>query len=186
MNRQPFERPPRWWPPRLSPKWICLWRILRRRQQVGVQKLLDVAVHGAQHIRDAVAQNFGVLITPNHSSHADCFAIYGASDEIGVAFHIMVAWQVFQRSGWLRRLAMQHHGCFSVDREGTDMHMPPGRRHIGESPAAPRRFPGGRSLSCQRADYPFSGRTGIDGPSGRAQGQSPHCLHSLRHPLPLS
>ncbi len=121
MNRQPFDKPPRWWSPKLSPWCIRLWRAIRKQQQLKVQRLLEVDVRGAEQVREAVAANQGVLITPNHSSHADCFATYAASDAVGVPFYIMVAWQVFGRAGWLRRLALRHHGCFSVDREGTDM-----------------------------------------------------------------
>jgi hypothetical protein len=32
-----------------------------------------------------------------------------------------VAWQVFHRSGPVRREVLRQHGCFSVDREGTDL-----------------------------------------------------------------
>jgi len=121
MNRQPFDKPPRRWPPKLSPWWIRLWRTIRKRQQLKVQRLVEVEVRGGERVREAVAANQGVLITPNHSSHADCFVTYAASDAVGLPFYIMVAWQVFQRAGWLRRLALRHHGCFSIDREGTDM-----------------------------------------------------------------
>jgi len=121
MNRQPFQKPPRWWSPKLSPGWIRFWRPWRRRQQLKVQRLLRVEVAGLEHVRQVLAEGCGVLITPNHSSHADCFATYQASEQLGVPFYIMVAWQVFQRGSWLRRLALRHHGCFSVDREGADL-----------------------------------------------------------------
>lgn len=121
MNRQPFEKPPQWWSPRLSARWIEFWKPVRLRQQHRVQRLVEVEVRGAEHVREALAQGMGVLITPNHSSHADCYATYAAADAIGTPFFIMVAWQVFQRSSVIRRRALAHHGCFSIDREGTDM-----------------------------------------------------------------
>jgi 1-acyl-sn-glycerol-3-phosphate acyltransferase len=121
MNRQPFEKPPRWWSPQPNRFWIRFWRPFRKRQQVKVQRLLEIEVRGAEYLRQAVAEQKGILITPNHASHADCFATYGIADRVDIPLYIMVAWQVFQRSGRLKRLALRHHGCFSVDREGTDM-----------------------------------------------------------------
>jgi 1-acyl-sn-glycerol-3-phosphate acyltransferase len=121
MNRQPFEKPPRWWSPKLNPMWIRFWNPFRRRLQKRQQRLLEIEAHGLEYVRQAVAANCGVLITPNHPSHADCYAFYGAAEQVGCPCYAMIAWQVFQRSKWLRRIAMRHHGCFSVDREGTDL-----------------------------------------------------------------
>lgn len=39
MNRQPFERPPRHWQPRLSPSWIRFWKPLTKRRQLKTQRL---------------------------------------------------------------------------------------------------------------------------------------------------
>jgi len=121
MNRQPFETPPCWWAPKLSPGWLRLWRPVRRRKQRRVQQLRDVEVRGGEIVRRQVEQGHGVLITPNHAGHADCFSACEAADRVGLPFYYMIAWQVFQRAGWLTRLSLQHHGCFSVDREGTDL-----------------------------------------------------------------
>ena len=33
----------------------------------------------------------------------------------------MAAWQIFMRASWFRLLVLRHHGCFSVDRDGTDI-----------------------------------------------------------------
>ena len=78
-------------------------------------------VRGREHIRQAMARQQGVLITPNHCGHADCYAFYDAADQVGSLFYFMIAWQVFIRGSRLKRLILRHHGCFSVDREGTDM-----------------------------------------------------------------
>ena len=82
---------------------------------------MEVEVHGLENIRRAVAEDRGVLVTPNHPGHADCYAFSAAADHLGCNFYFMIAWQVFQRGGRIRRRALRHHGCFSVDREGTDM-----------------------------------------------------------------
>jgi 1-acyl-sn-glycerol-3-phosphate acyltransferase len=121
MNRQPFQTPPRWWAPKLSPGWIRLWRPFCRRMRLKQQRLLEIDVRGAENLQSAATGCQGVLITPNHSSHADCYAFLGAMEQTGCFCHFMIAWQVFERGNWIRRLALRHHGCFSVDREGTDM-----------------------------------------------------------------
>ncbi|MHC4178716.1 MAG: lysophospholipid acyltransferase family protein, partial [Planctomycetota bacterium] len=121
MNRHPFQTPPRWWSPKLSPFWIRIWRPFRKRIQLKEQKLLEVEVRGLENIKEAAAGKQGVLVTPNHSAHADCHAFYSAADQLGCHFYFMCAWQIFRRGGWLRQMVLRHHGCFSVDREGTDM-----------------------------------------------------------------
>ncbi len=122
MNRTTYQKPPRWWSPKLSPAWIRFWKPIRKYHCLHRQRLVDVHVRGLEHVRWAIEQGHGVLITPNHASHADCFALYEASDQLDLPFYVMVAWQVFHQGGWLKRLVLRHHGCFSVDREGTDYH----------------------------------------------------------------
>jgi 1-acyl-sn-glycerol-3-phosphate acyltransferase len=121
MNRETIRKPPRHWAPRLSPWWIRMWRPLTKHAQLAKERLLQIEVRGLEHLRQALAQGHGVLITPNHASHADCFAVYEPAALLDKPFYIMTAWQVFQRGNWIKRLALAHHGCFSVDREGTDL-----------------------------------------------------------------
>jgi len=89
--------------------------------QLKKHRLLEIEVRGLDQVRQAISRGQGVLITPNHSSHADCFAFYEAADQLGCPFYVMVAWQNFVRDGRLKSLALRHHGAFSVDREGTDL-----------------------------------------------------------------
>lgn len=121
MNRQPFCRPPRWWSPKLSPGWVRFWRRRRKRMQREQQRLLEVEVRGLEHVRRSVDQGRGVLITPNHASHADCYSIYESADQLGSPIYVMIAWQNFAREGRFKALVLRQHGGFSVDREGTDM-----------------------------------------------------------------
>lgn len=121
MNRQPYQTPPQWWAPKLSPGWVRLWGPLRMRKQRRVQRLVEVEVQGVEHVREAVDRGQGVMITANHAGHADCYSLYGAAEKLGRPVYVMVAWQVFERSSSIVRRVMQHHGCFSVDREGADM-----------------------------------------------------------------
>ncbi len=121
MNRQPFETPPQWWPPKLSPLMIRVWRGLRRYQQIQQHRLLEIDVRGGEHLQAAIEAGQGVVVTPNHSSHADSYVLYHAAEVLKSPLYFMTAWQVFGMSSRLESWIMQHHGCFSVDREGTDM-----------------------------------------------------------------
>ena len=89
--------------------------------QVVQQRLLDVQVEGHDHLKQAIADGHGILITPNHAGHADPFTMYAVADEVATQFYFMAAWQVFQKASFLKRRVLQHHGVFSVDREGTDL-----------------------------------------------------------------
>ena len=73
------------------------------------------------HLRTALEQNQGVLITPNHPGHADVYVLYETADQVATPFYFMAAWQVFGMASAIRRLILRQHGCFSVDREGTDL-----------------------------------------------------------------
>ena len=121
MNRTHYQKPPRWYPPRLNPLAMRFWRPLRRYYARRVQRLIEIEVRGKEHIARLLDENAGVLITPNHSCHADATALYAASDELGVPFYVMAAWQVLHFSSFMKRMILRHHGVFSVDREGTDM-----------------------------------------------------------------
>jgi 1-acyl-sn-glycerol-3-phosphate acyltransferase len=156
MNSTRWEKPPRWWSPKLSPAWIRFWRPFRRRHRLRKQRLLEVEVRGAEHVRQALGQGHGVLITPNHASHADCFALYEAADQVGVPFYVMVAWQVLHYGGWLKRLILRHHGCFSVDREGTDFNALRKAREVLESEPYPLAiFPEGEVYHINERVTPF-------------------------------
>lgn len=91
------------------------------REQRKKHRLVDVKVHGAQQIQELLRGGQGVLITPNHCSHADAFALYSAADHAATPIYAMMAWQVFARGSWLRAHILRQHGAFSIDREGTDL-----------------------------------------------------------------
>ena len=156
MNRTRWEKPPRWWSPKLSPGWVRFWRPFRRRHRLRKQRLLEVEVRGAEHVQEALGKGQGVLITPNHASHADCFALYEAADQVGVPFYVMVAWQVLHYGGWLKRTILRHHGCFSVDREGTDFNALRKSREVLESEPYPLViFPEGEVYHINERVTPF-------------------------------
>ena len=89
--------------------------------QLRKQRLLDIDVRGLEHVQQALGEDCGVMITPNHASHADCHSIYEVADQLGLPFYVMIAWQNFARDGALRAEILRQHGGFSVDREGNDL-----------------------------------------------------------------
>lgn len=121
MNRQPFQTPPKWWAPKLKPWLVRLWRPLINRTLRGSQKIIQVDVHGSQHVQQALAGGNGILVTPNHSFHYDSYALIEAAHRVGRPFHFLSAWQVFAMSKWHEQLVLQWHGCFSINREGNDL-----------------------------------------------------------------
>jgi 1-acyl-sn-glycerol-3-phosphate acyltransferase len=120
MDPMPYATPPRWWSPRLRIFWIRLLRRGRIWFQRRRDGLADVQIHGLEHLRQAVDQGCGVLVTPNHATHADPFVLLAAGDRLGRPFYHMVAWQSFYLLPWISRWVIRWHGCFSVDREGND------------------------------------------------------------------
>ena len=82
---------------------------------------MEIDVVNPALLSDLAKDDIGILLTPNHSAHADPFAMYGAADAVNLPFYFMVAWEVYGNANWITRLGLAHHGCFSVDREGTDM-----------------------------------------------------------------
>jgi len=55
MNRQPCQRPRRWWSPKPSAFWVRFWRRARRRIQTQKHYLAELEVFGLNHVRQALA-----------------------------------------------------------------------------------------------------------------------------------
>jgi 1-acyl-sn-glycerol-3-phosphate acyltransferase len=121
MNRQPFQTPPQWWAPRMTPWWVRVCRPLRERELRGPQRITAINFPQADLLRDLVRQGHGVLITPNHSTHYDSTCLYSATERAGVLCHFLTAWQVFGMASRWQQWSYQRHGCFSIDRENTDV-----------------------------------------------------------------
>jgi 1-acyl-sn-glycerol-3-phosphate acyltransferase len=120
MNNQPYDVPHQHWPPKLTSWWYRAARPLRRKA-IRKQQLVHIDVQGIEILKQSLDGGWGVMLTPNHSFHWDSYCLLEASDRLATPFYIMTAWQVFATSGWFERESMQRCGCFSVDREGTDM-----------------------------------------------------------------
>jgi len=121
MNRQPYETPPKWWAPQMNPWLVRMFRGQINRTLKHSQRITQIDVQGANHIRQAIEQGAGVLVTPNHSFHYDSYVLIEAAHRVGRPFHFLTAWQVFQMSTLYERWVLQVHGCFSINREANDL-----------------------------------------------------------------
>lgn len=120
MNEQPYGVPHEYWPPKLTPWWFRLCKLWRDRD-LRSQKMTEITIEGRDRIARAVDQQAGILLAPNHSFHWDSYCLLRAAEQLRLPFYFMTAWQVFAVSSRFTRESMQRCGCFSVDREGTDM-----------------------------------------------------------------
>ena len=112
---------PQAWKPSVSPTLGNFLRPFRDRQRKRTIQISDIEVEGANIVQERLKNGEGVMIMPNHSSHADPYVIYSAADQVGTALHVMATWHVFDDKSWLARWLLTKHGCFSVDREANDI-----------------------------------------------------------------
>ena len=119
MHRQlPFQPVHRAWRSRLSPFWVRFWKPARRVLLRWQENVHDIEVRGLHHLQEVRSSNQGVLLTPNHFTYADPLILCEAAERTGSLLHFMAAGQIFATAGWLKRLILQQHGAFSLDREG--------------------------------------------------------------------
>jgi 1-acyl-sn-glycerol-3-phosphate acyltransferase len=121
MIPKPLRNPPKWWSPKLSPLAIRCLRPVRRVAQRKLEAVYEIEVRGVERLRDAIAKDQALLITPNHPGSGDPYAMYHLADEAGRAFYFMAAWELFAECRRLTRGILRLHGVFSVDRDGTDL-----------------------------------------------------------------
>src|SRR5688572_4775297 len=100
MNRQPYQTPPRYWPPQMTPWLVKLWRGSINRELTNGQKITQIDVQGMEHPQQALKEGCGVMVTPNHSFHYDSYVMIEAGHRVGQPFHFLCAWQVFAMSKW--------------------------------------------------------------------------------------
>ncbi len=119
MNLQPYKTPPQWWSPCLNSSRIAFWRPFRRIRARHEHGFVGAEIQGAEVIQQAILAGHGILIAPNHPSHADPFALMEASDELHLPFHFMTAWQVFASTHRLAArselvVCLQHDACGAI------------------------------------------------------------------------
>jgi len=108
------------WPPRPSRFWWAVlaplrWLYARRNYRVAEVRVEDLA----ELFRRFDPQD-GILIAPNHCSHADPHVIGQVARSIKKRFYFMATQEIFRPHGGLDGWLLQRHGVFSVDRESMD------------------------------------------------------------------
>ena len=120
MNQQKTQTPYRFVPPKYTtwfrPLLHLLSAVLLRRQH----KVFNIKITGAKRLRELIEGGHAVLVTPNHSDHADPGLMITVGKRNGFAFHFMAAREGFE-AGRLNRLVLQRGGAFSINREGGDV-----------------------------------------------------------------
>jgi 1-acyl-sn-glycerol-3-phosphate acyltransferase len=170
MDLQPYQTPPRWWSPMLNPAAFRFWRFIREKIRLQHHHLMEIEIRGLDHLRSCIDERQGILITPNHSSHADPTVMYWVADQLKIPFYCMATWQIFARSNWIRLLVLRQHGCFSVDRDGTDIRAFKQAVDILENKPYPLViFPEGEIYHINKQVTPFR-----DGPSAMAMMAGKH------------
>lgn len=117
----PISQPHRSWPPQLNPNFVRFCRPFRKLAQRHVERIHNVELRGIEWLRSACDSGHSVLVTANHFTYTDPYLLHHAADEVGRCAYFMTAWQVFGTSPRLKQWVLQKHGCFSVNREGTDL-----------------------------------------------------------------
>lgn len=164
MNPYRMALPPRSWDARLKPRLVRLARFIRRRRRVREQRLIDVEVLHAERLGELLRRDCGVLVTPNHSTHADPYTMYELADQVDRPFYFMSTWHVFEAQRWIGQRMLQWHGVFSVDREGNDLRAFKQAVHIVQNEWHPLViFPEGEVYHCNDKVTPFR-----DGPAAIA------------------
>lgn len=175
MDAQPYQTPPRWWSPLLSPGWFRFWRWVREMIRVKHHRLDDIEIQGLENVRQCLAEKRGVLIAPNHSCHADPTVLYWVADQLKTPFYFMATWQIFMRANRIRLLILRHHGCFSVDRDGTDIRAFRQAVDILKNKSYPLViFPEGEIYHINKRVTPF-----LDGPSAIAHAAAKHAARPV-------
>ncbi|MDA2931492.1 1-acyl-sn-glycerol-3-phosphate acyltransferase, partial [Acidobacteria bacterium AH-259-O06] len=121
MNRQPWILDGATWDDHLSPYCVRMVRPLRRWLRRRRLRLPEIAVHGVKKVEPLLREGSAILITPNHPGDADAFVMCDVADRLGRCFHFMAANHMFVKRRPVVRWLLQLHGCFSVDREGSDL-----------------------------------------------------------------
>jgi 1-acyl-sn-glycerol-3-phosphate acyltransferase len=156
MNPYRMAPPSGVWDPRLKPRLVRLLRPFRARKRIRTQQVIQVEVRHAERLRQAIDANWGILITPNHATHADPYTMYALADHVDRPFYFMSTWHVFDSQPWIGQKMLQWHGAFSVDREANDLRAFKLALHILQNESHPLViFPEGEVYHCNDRVTPF-------------------------------
>lgn len=156
MNRYRMQPAPRSWSPKLNPAIVRLLRPMQVRRRMRDERLQSIEVLGSDRLKSVLDDGCGVLITPNHASHADSFCIYESAYLVDRPYYIMAAWQVFADKSPFAQWVLRWHGGFSIDREATDMTaFKQAVSILQERPNPLVIFPEGEVYHCSERVTPF-------------------------------
>lgn len=91
-----------------------------RNRDLRKQGITEIDAAGTEIVAAALDSGAGVLVFSNHSFHYDSYVLIEAGLRGGWCSEFMTAWQVFALTGPIGKWLLQRHGCFSINREGTD------------------------------------------------------------------
>lgn len=123
MNRYREQTPYVFSPPKYSNFWApVIQRLsdtfyLRRRHRV---KLAAVGP-GIKSLVQHHQKGDSILITPNHSDHADPHVMLNVARRFKIPMHFIAAREIFLANHGINGKILQRAGVFSIDREGTDL-----------------------------------------------------------------
>lgn len=95
--------------------WLSKWYVARKlRRDLNIRSF---EIEGDGIVRDLIARGDGVLLTPNHSDHADSALMFEFGRRLGRPFYFLATHGIFRG---INRYVLPRIGCFPIDREGTD------------------------------------------------------------------
>lgn len=123
MNRYPETTPYIFRPPKYSRFWAPLiYAISDFFYLHRLHKIVDVTVcAGGQELLERIRKGDSVLITPNHSDHADPQVLLHLNRELKIPVHFVAARETFDVNRGFNGMVLQRAGVFSIDREGADI-----------------------------------------------------------------
>ena len=112
------QLPYRFYPPELNPLVLGLARFYIPYNLRHHQRIEEVDIAGIEHLAPLLERGDGVLLTPNHPDHSDCFVMFELGRRLRMPFYYMAAHQLFAgKKHWV----LPRIGVFPVDREGASL-----------------------------------------------------------------
>lgn len=120
MNLQRIQTPYRFAPPKYATWFRPFLHLISATLLRCQHKVCEIRIEGAEKLKALVDEGHAVLVTPNHSDHADPGLMIEVGRRHGMAFHFMAAREGFE-AGCINRFVLQRGGAFSINREGGDV-----------------------------------------------------------------
>jgi hypothetical protein len=120
MRRLPLadELPYQFYSPRLQPWLIWAGRFYQDHMLRRAYRIDEIEIGGIERLTAVLGRGDGVLLTPNHPDHPDCYVVFELGRRVRMPFYYMAAYQLFAGKN---RWVLPRIGVFPVDREGADL-----------------------------------------------------------------